>query len=233
MQTFKNPILIVVLILIAGGGLLLTFIKFSTKSPFPLDDFSATYTIRKINNNFMVTYKKDKNPITIYVGKSEINLAPYVDRPVKNIKGNFRTKKKKVWCIKAPCNPTKTTILDISDISLKTDDKTPSTQKYMGKDEIVNNVELKLTGTLINSNRPAPDIAYDFILQLQEPLHGWDSRGDDKGITSVYIYTNPNHMTPEIRKQLKNSVGQIVTLKGKIQWGYAENSHLIVEKVLK
>ena len=129
MQTFKKPVLIIVLMLIAGGGILLTpgisknaakkttSIKSPTEKPFPLADLSATYIIKKINENFMVTYQKDGPPITIYVGKSEIDLNSYVDKPV-DIEGTFKTEEQTVQCIKAPCNPIETTVLDVLSITL-------------------------------------------------------------------------------------------------------------------
>lgn len=97
-----------------------------------------------------------------------------------------------------------------------------------------NRTTLTLTGTIKKVERISADIPYDYVISVAEPLHGWDSKGDGSGIQEILIWSEAAEqkgVTPEIVNQIKSLENQKVELEGIIEWGYAEHSHLLVQRI--
>ncbi len=137
---------IVISLLLIVGGFLAWFIWLivTDKPPsfFPLNNSSAEYTVSKKcshgqgwneddetqdkgfcieykgNNVFMNDSSGNTNFFRITVGKSKIDLEPFVGKEVKNVKGNFVTSNKQ--CINNRCIDIggAYVVLDISELEL-------------------------------------------------------------------------------------------------------------------
>lgn len=88
-----------------------------------------------------------------------------------------------------------------------------------------------LTGTLKSSIRPAPDIAYDFIIELEEPIERMDGSGEPGDTYEVYV-VNSDTMDFSVRLALYENIDKRVTLEGYREWGYAEGSHFVTQELI-
>ncbi len=86
--------------------------------PFPLDDQSARYYIRK-NVLYYRTKDKPKNPTGIYISKdTTISYTQFEGKDI-TVKGKFVLEREQVQCIHAPCPPLDSTVIHLDSVSLK------------------------------------------------------------------------------------------------------------------
>lgn len=91
--------------------------------------------------------------------------------------------------------------------------------------------ELKTyTGKFVRIERPGYDIAYDYVLEFDEPQEGIPSpKGDEEGfVTSGVVAVPDSH---SIWKKIEDTFGEEVKVTGYFTWGYAETNHLVVTGV--
>ncbi|MCA9371653.1 hypothetical protein KC726_02020 [Candidatus Woesebacteria bacterium] len=76
-----------------------------------------------------------------------------------------------------------------------------------------------LTGTILTFSRPAPDIAYDYVLITSHP----------NTLESEEVILVPQNY--QILSAINEGVGQKITVSGTMQQGYAESQYLHVTRV--
>lgn len=81
-------------------------------------------------------------------------------------------------------------------------------------------------GKIAFTTRPAPDIAYDFVLSLPNQINEPAEEGEDLNET---IYLVPT--IQEVELELYKAIGEEVEIIGTIEWGYAESKVIIVSDV--
>jgi hypothetical protein len=88
--------------------------------------------------------------------------------------------------------------------------------------------ETSLTGRIERIERPAEDIAYDFVLVLDTPMRDPLSAMGPWAMVEkvVLVYTNEI-----LFEDFDDYVGARVTVEGQMQWGYAESRVFAVEAI--
>ncbi|MFC1790656.1 hypothetical protein ACFLZP_04210 [Patescibacteria group bacterium] len=95
---------------------------------------------------------------------------------------------------------------------------------------IFDNSQDKLTfqGIPIHSNRPAPDIGYDYQLKLDQPFKDKLSALDpnqEVSLLAIWPTTNDLWVT------LENNLGQQILVEGYMAWGYAETRYFEITAI--
>ncbi|MDP3973717.1 MAG: hypothetical protein Q8P92_02695 [Candidatus Daviesbacteria bacterium] len=82
-----------------------------------------------------------------------------------------------------------------------------------------------LKGTVAGTQRPAPDIGYDYQLNLATPLNEeWGSTGGPVKVDKIDI----SPLNNSVWNILEDKMGTIVTVTGYKTWGYAESQYLLI-----
>jgi hypothetical protein len=95
---------------------------------------------------------------------------------------------------------------------------------------------LTLQGKITKIPRIAEDIPYDYVIEIEEPLEGWDQTGNPGGIKEVIIFSEPwedRNVSQETIDKVKELEGEFVEVTAQIEWGYAEHSHLLISDIKK
>jgi hypothetical protein len=83
-------------------------------------------------------------------------------------------------------------------------------------------------GTLQSLERPAPDIPYDYQIQLSKPYYD-ELNAMKAGYVDDFVLVSNNE---SITQKLSSLVGESVTIEGNIEWGLAETRHLRVTNIV-
>ncbi len=87
---------------------------------------------------------------------------------------------------------------------------------------------LEISGVIRSLDRPAPDIAYDYLIESTSAISGvLDMSGLSNEKTSVVVV--PANF--DIYKIIEETLGKPVRVKGYLQWGYAESQSFTVEEL--
>ncbi|MFA5827939.1 MAG: hypothetical protein WC841_01055 [Candidatus Shapirobacteria bacterium] len=87
---------------------------------------------------------------------------------------------------------------------------------------------ITLSGTVVQNVRPAPDINYDFALQLDEPfVNELSAQGSDTLETSLVLIG----ATEDIQNQIASNIDSHVSVTATLEWGYAESQYLKVLEI--
>lgn len=87
---------------------------------------------------------------------------------------------------------------------------------------------LELEGVVSRINRPAADIAYDYVITTTVPIPGAsDMSGTGRPINSLVVM--PSDF--ETYRSVEESLGEDVKVRGYLQWGYAESQFFTVEEL--
>lgn len=85
--------------------------------------------------------------------------------------------------------------------------------------------KLVLRGTVVHVKRPAPDIGYDYQLELEIPfVDKFSSAGSPQTVSLVDITPGTNDLWNEIEMNINKEI----TVEGYMVWGYAESRYLQV-----
>jgi hypothetical protein len=95
-------------------------------------------------------------------------------------------------------------------------------------DQVSSSTKLVFSGTLSSMERPAPDINYDFQLELDSPYFDELNAQGPRNVTSIVVVPE----NEAIRQTLAANVGNAVSIKGIIEWGLAETRHLKASKII-
>lgn len=88
--------------------------------------------------------------------------------------------------------------------------------------------KLTLRGIVSNSNRPAPDINYDYQVKLSKPFLDKDSSsGSPQQVSRVDAIPDTN----DVWTQLTNNINREVEIQGYIEWGYSESKYFRITSV--
>jgi hypothetical protein len=90
------------------------------------------------------------------------------------------------------------------------------------------NPESTYKGTIVRFIRPASDIDYDYQIKLENPIMDNSNASGLTQTVSAYIITPGNTSTWE---KIENNIDKEVTLKGFINWGYAESTFINVTSI--
>jgi hypothetical protein len=83
-------------------------------------------------------------------------------------------------------------------------------------------------GTVDRVERPAPDIGYDYVINLNEPFEDpLDAAGPGIARDTLVIMPGSN----SIWRTIEESMGAQVLLEGFMTWGYAETRHFVIESL--
>ena len=84
---------------------------------------------------------------------------------------------------------------------------------------------MTFSGKLMRFERPAPDIAYDYQLELDTPyIDNNNASGMPQTLKSIIVLPS----TQEISLQLENHIQKNVSVQGEWRWGYAESKVFMV-----
>ncbi|MDP3998337.1 MAG: hypothetical protein Q8P89_01835 [bacterium] len=87
---------------------------------------------------------------------------------------------------------------------------------------------LILRGIVNNSNRPAPDISYDYQVKLSKPfLDKYNSSGSPQQVNMVDAIPSTNNVWIE----LTNNINKEVEIQGYMQWGYSESKYFSITSI--
>lgn len=87
---------------------------------------------------------------------------------------------------------------------------------------------ITFTGFIEKMDRPAPDIAYDYAIKLDTPYMDEHSESGGPALRNTYsLVSNDTNIT----QKLEQNVGNKVTITGRIEWGYAETKHFLVQGI--
>lgn len=88
--------------------------------------------------------------------------------------------------------------------------------------------ELILRGVVNNSNRPAPDINYDYQVKLSKPfMDKNNSSGSPQQVSLVDAIPDTN----EVWIELTNNINREVEIQGHMEWGYAESKYFRITSI--
>jgi hypothetical protein len=88
---------------------------------------------------------------------------------------------------------------------------------------------LIVRGVIQTAERPAPDIAYDYQIELISPIYDpLNASYPDLPISSLVIIPKTEIQERELVKNLGNEV----TVSGYLSWGYAESRPLVLESIV-
>ncbi len=83
-------------------------------------------------------------------------------------------------------------------------------------------------GTINNTNRPSPDINYDYQILLSKPyLEKENSSGLSQEVNTIVVIPS----TFEVWDTLTNNINQMVKIEGYMEWGYAESKYLKIVSI--
>lgn len=98
------------------------------------------------------------------------------------------------------------------------------------KQTLSNLEKTPLHGIVQHITRPAPDIYYDYDLQLNKPfMLKENATGQPQAVNKIDIIPGNNSIWTEIEKNINKEV----SLEGYLKWGYSESRHLEVTKVTR
>jgi len=87
---------------------------------------------------------------------------------------------------------------------------------------------MNVSGTILRMTRPAPDIAYDYGMQLDTPYTDNENASGLPQRLLVLVIVPQNE---DVRRVLQSKIGSPVTAVGYMAWGYAESRHFIILEV--
>jgi len=85
-----------------------------------------------------------------------------------------------------------------------------------------------LTGIINMTERPSPEIPYDYIIKLTTPVYEEAPGGGRPQPVYNYILVADNDT---VWSQLENYIGKSVKVTGEVEMGLAETRHFLVTKV--
>ena len=97
---------------------------------------------------------------------------------------------------------------------------------YSNRDESIPALSFK--GVLRRSDRPSPDIGYDYILKLDQPYL------DKESASGTAQYVGAIDISPtndELWMVIENNINKEVAVEGRMLWGYAESRYLEIVKI--
>jgi hypothetical protein len=88
--------------------------------------------------------------------------------------------------------------------------------------------KMTLRGMVTDSNRPAPDIFYDYQIKLSKPFLDKDnSSGSPQQVSLVVTVPDTNIVWVE----LMNNINHEIELQGYMEWGYAESKYFRITSI--
>lgn len=96
--------------------------------------------------------------------------------------------------------------------------------------DIAGTEKITLRGVVNNSNRPAPDINYDYQVELSKPhLDNDNASGKPQKIILLTVVPDTNNVWME----LTNNINQEVEIQGYMEWGYSESKYFRITSIRK